>query len=564
MPDTQYLQDVLIFLVAAVVAVPIFQKIKLGAVLGFLVAGIAIGPFGLVLIDNVDGTKALAELGVVFLLFTIGLELSFDRLRAIGARMYCLGLAQVLVTAGAICGLLMAFGFSFATGVMIGGGVALSSTAIAIQVLKDRGQMKTEMGRVGLAILLVQDLAVGPLLVIAQVLSTQGSGAEIGAALGFAALKAALAIGLILLIGHYLLRPALRLVAEAHSPELFAATALLVALGTSYATEHAGLSMAFGAFLAGLILAETEYRYQVEADIEPFRGILLGLFFMTVGMSIDIHLAMQNLGLVAVMVLGLMLAKGIILALLAKLFGLSGGRSLRLAILLSQGGEFAFVLIGISIGFLVVPEPLGQKAMLAVAISMAATPLIENYGTKLLTFLEKRDAITPEKDENLAGLLGGHVIIIGYGEVGRIVSRMMRAHGNPYVILDQIPSRVMEGTLAGEPAYYGDGTSLSVLRALDAEGAAAVIIATERRSSTLHLVDVIHGHFPDLPVFARGGSEDTAKTLRAAGITDVVSETMETGLRLAGGVIDYLRAREAAALGEDIQPDSEHYDQKAP
>lgn len=554
MPDTQYLQDVLIFLAAAVIAVPLFQKAKLGPVLGFLVAGIAVGPYGFGLIDNVDATKSLAELGVVFLLFTIGLELSFDRLKAIGGRMYALGLAQILVTGTVIAMVVIALGFSLPAAVMIGGGVALSSTAIAIQVLKDRGQMKTEVGRVGLAILLVQDLAVGPLLVIAQVLSHEGTGAELGMALVMAAIKAGVAIGVILLIGHYLLRPLLRLVAESHSPELFAATALLVALGTSYATEHAGLSMAFGAFLAGLILAETEYRYQVEADIEPFRGILLGLFFITVGMGIDIYLAISEAFLVFALVVALLLVKGLMITVLARAFGLTLWRSLRLAILLAQGGEFAFVLIGISVGFNVVPETLGQVVMLAVAISMAITPLIENYGSKLLHYLEHKDAIAVEDDDSLSELPGGHVIVIGFGEVGRVIGRMLRAHGNPYVILDQIPSRVMEGRSLGEPTYYGDGTSLSVLKALDAASASAIIIATERPTATLHLVEVIHGNFPDLPVFARGGNEETAKLLRAAGITDVVSETMETGLRLAGAAISHLRKDSGATVTTDAGP----------
>lgn len=550
MPHADYLQDVLVFLAAAVIMVPLFQKAKLGAVLGFLVAGVAVGPFGLGLIDNVEGTRTLAELGVVFLLFTIGLELNFKRLSAIGAKMYALGLAQVLVTGSIVGCIVLAFGFSGSAAVTIGCGVALSSTAIAIQVLKDRGQMKTEVGRVGLAILLVQDLAVGPLLVIAQVLAIQGSGRELGIALGLAGVKAIAAIALILLLGRFPLRPLLRLVAEARSAELFAAVALLVALGTSYATQRAGLSMAFGAFLAGLILSETEYRYQVEADIEPFRGVLLGLFFITVGMGMDIQLAIREAWLVLGAVFALLLVKGTIVAVLARLFGLTLWRSLRLAILLAQGGEFAFVLIGIAIAVDVAPMRLGQMVMLSAAISMAMTPLIENYGGRLLQYLENKDAVSVS-EAPVGERQGGHVVIVGFGEVGRVVARTIRAHGVSYVVLDQIPSRVMEGRTFGEPVYYGDASSLSVLKAVGAGEAAAVIVATERPGEILEIVEVVVKNFPGLPVLSRGGGEDTAKALRAAGIADVVSETMEIGLRLAGAAIDRVRAKEAG-MARDV------------
>ena len=544
MPHADYLQDVLVFLAAAVIMVPLFQKAKLGAVLGFLVAGVAVGPFGLGLIDNVEGTRTLAELGVVFLLFTIGLELNFKRLSAIGAKMYALGLAQVLVTGSIVGCIVLAFGFSGSAAVTIGCGVALSSTAIAIQVLKDRGQMKTEVGRVGLAILLVQDLAVGPLLVIAQVLAIRGSGRELGIALGLAGVKAIAAIALILLLGRFPLRPLLRLVAEARSAELFAAVALLVALGTSYATQRAGLSMAFGAFLAGLILSETEYRYQVEADIEPFRGVLLGLFFITVGMGMDIQLAIREAWLVLGAVFALLLVKGTIVAVLARLFGLTLWRSLRLAILLAQGGEFAFVLIGIAIAVDVAPMRLGQVVMLSAAISMAMTPLIENYGGRLLQYLENKDAVSIS-EAPVGERPGGHVVIVGFGEVGRVVARTIRAHGVSYVVLDQIPSRVMEGRTFGEPVYYGGASSLSVLKAVGAGEAAAMIVATERPGEILEIVEVVVKNFPGLPVLSRGGGEDTAKALRAAGIADVVSETMEIGLRLAGAAMDRVRAKEA-------------------
>lgn len=539
MPHAHYLIDVLVLLGAALVAVPLFRRLRLGGVLGYLVAGLAVGPHALGLIEEVDAARALAELGVVFLLFAIGLELTWARLKAIGLRTYGLGLAQIGVSAVAIFALARLAGLSNPAALIVGGGLALSSTAIVLQVLGERAQTKTIFGRTVIAILLLQDLAVGPLLILLEVLGRDG-GAGLWGALGLAAVKAGVAVTVIVLAGRFLLTPALRLVAGARSPEIFAAAALFIALGTSWVTEQAGLSMAFGAFLAGMVLGETEFRPQIEADIAPFRGILLGLFFMTVGMTIDLRAAADNVGLVLALALGILVLKGAILFVLGRLFRQSLWRSLRLAGMLSQGGEFAFVLFGIAMTVGVLPDATGQPLLVAVALTMAVTPLLITFGMRFITFLESREATSGNDLERVAGALSGHAIIIGFGEVGRIIARLQRAHGQPYVVLDMSPRRVAEGRDVGEPAFYGDATMESVLHAAGAEQARALVIATAHPPTARRIVEVARRHYPHLALLARGGDETTTRELRKEGVREVVCETTESALRLSGALTEVL------------------------
>lgn len=539
MSEAHYLREVLILLLAALIAVPLSQRLRFGPVLGYLVAGAVVGPFGLHLIGDIDATRSLADLGVVFLLFTIGLEMTFERLKSIGLMVYGLGLSQILVTAVVIGAIVAASGYTVAAAITVGGALAMSSTAIVLQVLAERGQAKTKFGRTVLAILLLQDLAVGPLLVLLAVLGRDGGQitASLWLHLGLAALKAAAAILVILAAGRLMLRPLLRVVAGARSPELFAASTLLVALGTSWATEQMGLSMAFGAFLAGLLLAETEYRHQVTADIEPFRGVLLGLFFMTVGMGIDVRLAVDRAGPLVGLVGALLLGKTLLLALIARGFRMSLWRGLRLGGMLAQGGEFAFVLLGIAMTSGVVPVALGSLLLLVVALSMATTPLFVAVGAKALTHFENRETVRETRLQAASDELAQHVVIIGFGEVGRIVARMLKAYGVAYVVLDLDPRRIMEGRVEGEPVFYGDAGLLSVLKAAGADRARSAVVATSEPPMTLRIVETIRQGFPTLPVFARGGDERSAVALRKAGITDAIPETMEVGLRLAGAVL---------------------------
>jgi CPA2 family monovalent cation:H+ antiporter-2 len=339
-----YLLEVIVVLVAAVVSVFLFQRFGLGAVLGYLVAGAVIGPSGFALVADVGTIQTLGELGVVFLLFTVGLELPFERIRVMQARVFALGAGQVFVTALAVTGIAILFGVSTVTSVVIGGALALSSTAIVLRMLVDRGQLTSRFGRSCFAVLLVQDMMVGPFLVLAIALAPGGE--TIGQAVGEAVLKAVVAVMAILGIGRVVLRHVFQQVAALRDPDVFIALSLVVVLASGLMTKMAGLSMAFGAFLAGMLLAETHYRHQVAADIQPFRGLLLGLFFMSVGMSVDLGLTIDRALLVVGLAVGLIVVKAAILSGLGLAASMRPAQALNLGVLLSQGGEFAFVLLG--------------------------------------------------------------------------------------------------------------------------------------------------------------------------------------------------------------------------
>ncbi|MEO5375256.1 MAG: monovalent cation:proton antiporter-2 (CPA2) family protein [Alphaproteobacteria bacterium] len=534
------MRDVLVLLAAALAAVPLFERLRLGPVLGYLAAGVVIGPHGLALIGEMEGTRALADLGVVFLLFTIGLELTFERLKSFGGMVYGLGLGQIVLSAGVIAWAVAYSGHDMAAAIIVGGALAMSSTAIVLQVLGERGQLQTSFGNVALAILILQDLAVSPLLVLLEILERDGGrfGASLWPALLLAAVKAAAAIVAILVVGRIALQPMMRIVSGTRSPELFMAMTLLVALGTSWGTEMAGLSMAFGAFLAGLLIAETEYRHQVAADIEPFRGILLGLFFMTVGMTIDLGLAFAQVWLVTALVVALMGTKALLLGGLAMAFRFPFWRAFRLGGFLAQGGEFAFVLLGIGMVSHVVPSALGHLLVVVVALSMAATPLLVTVTGRFIEMLENQQAMRAGDLGRHAGEMDRHVVIIGFGEVGRIIARVLKAYDIPYLVMDMSPRRVLQGRAEGEPIFYGDAALASVLRAAGTERARSVVVATPDPVGTLRIVATLRRDFSHVPTYARGGDERTTMELHRAGIVDAVSEKTEVGLRLVGSILE--------------------------
>ena len=385
MHASQDLHNVLIILAAAVLVVPIFQRLRSSPVLGYLVAGMLIGPSGLGIVSDVSGVVTLANFGVVFLLFTIGLELSIERLKAIRSHVFGLGTLQVVLTAGLFWLAARWLGQPRETAVILAGGLALSSTAIVLQILVERGEMPTRHGRVSFAILLLQDLAVVPLLTLVPLLASHDT--RLAGALGLAGVKAVGTLIVILIVGRLILRPALRVVASAKSPELFTGVTLLVVLGVSYVTELAGLSMALGAFLAGLLIAETEYRHQVEGDIEPFRGILLALFFMTIGMSIDLVLIKENAIIVLMLVTALVAGKAIVMTALCRAFGFPIAVSTHVGLSLGQGGEFAFVLFSLAMTLGVMPLETGQMMLAVVALSMALTPFLMTAGRRLAVVL---------------------------------------------------------------------------------------------------------------------------------------------------------------------------------
>ncbi len=388
MNESEILYDVLIFLLAAVIVVPAFQRLRTSPVLGYLAAGILIRPHGLAVIENSGNAHTLAQFGVVFLLFMIGLEFSVARLRALGRYVFGLGALQVTVTGCLIAGIAWALDAAEAAAIIIGGGLALSSTAFVLQLLVERGERATQFGNVSFAVLLFQDLAFVPLLMLVTLLGEGGD--SFATALAFALAKAVAALVLVVGIGRLILRPLYRIIADTHSSELFVATTLLVVLGTGWLLSLAGISMVLGAFLAGFLLSGTEYRHQVEADIRPFCGILLGLFFMSVGMSIDIALIQRELAAIALLSIALLAGKSIVMAALCRRFGLPAMVCVRSGLLLSQGGEFGFIFF-LSAGALGLLDPrTAQIPLASVALTMAATPLMAYAGKRFSMFWARR------------------------------------------------------------------------------------------------------------------------------------------------------------------------------
>ncbi|WMV11396.1 hypothetical protein MTR67_004781 [Solanum verrucosum] len=536
--------DMLWLLLASVIFVPIFQKIPGGSpVLGYLAAGILIGPYGLSIIRHVHGTKAIAEFGVVFLLFNIGLELSVERLSSMKKYVFGLGSAQVLVTA-VVVGLVanLVAGQAGPAAIVIGNGLALSSTAVVLQVLQERGESTSRHGRATFSVLLFQDLAVVVLLILIPLISPNSSKGGIGfraiaEALGLAAVKAIVAITAIIAGGRLLLRPIYKQIAENQNAEIFSANTLLVILGTSLLTARAGLSMALGAFLAGLLLAETEFSLQVESDIAPYRGLLLGLFFMTVGMSIDPKLLLSNFPVIMGS-LGLLLGgKTILVALIGKLFGISIVSAVRVGLLLAPGGEFAFVAFGEAVNQGIMSPELSSLLFLVVGISMALTPYLAAGGQLIASRFELQDVRSLLPDESETDDLQDHIIICGFGRVGQIIAQLLSERLIPFVALDVRSERVAVGRALDLPVYFGDAGSREVLHKVGAERACAAAITLDTPGANYRTVWALNKYFPNVKTFVRAHDVDHGLNLEKAGATAVVPETLEPSLQLAAAVL---------------------------
>jgi CPA2 family monovalent cation:H+ antiporter-2 len=529
------LSEVLVFLVAAVCVVPLFRWFKSSAVLGYLAAGLLVGPHALGLIKNQESVLLLAEFGVIFLLFTIGLELSVERLKLLHKYVFGLGALQVFLTAALIGGVILIFGLSVEVALVVGSGLALSSTAFVIQLLVERGELVTRYGRVSFSILLFQDLAIVPLLALLPLLGTDG-GSLLGA-VGLAALKAVAVIAAAVLIGRRVLRPLYRIIAASHLQELFVAVTLLVVLGAGWLMAQAGISMALGAFLAGLLLSETEYRHQVEADIRPFKGLLLGLFFMSVGMTIDLSLVAREALLLLGLLLALMLSKGLVISGLCLAFRLPRDISLRVGPLLSQGGEFGFVLVGGAMLSGLVERDVGQLVLALIALSMVATPLADWFGLRLarrvVPKLPPQDTQIREETEEVVE----HVIIAGFGRVGQTVAHVLSSCGVPYVALDLDQARVARCRAAGMPLFYGDASRVEVLEAAGIERAKAAVITIDRAGEASQAVQALHQRMPELPIFVRSHDMSHSRSLEADGASAVVPETVEASLQIGGIVL---------------------------
>ncbi|MCG8696215.1 MAG: monovalent cation:proton antiporter-2 (CPA2) family protein [Minwuiales bacterium] len=522
-----------IYLCAAVVAVPLSKRLGLGAILGYLAAGIIIGPGGLGLIGHVEDVLHFAEFGVVLLLFVIGLELQPSRLWSLRRSVFGLGGAQVLITGGALAVGGLLFGLGLQTAILVGLILALSSTAFGLQILAEKKQLPTRHGRVAFAILLFQDLAVIPLLALIPVLGgSGGETAEGGVLLG--TLKVVLAIAVLVVGGRYLLRYVVRAVAAARTPEVFTAMALLTVIAAALLMEEIGLSAALGAFLAGVLLADSEYRHEFEADIEPFKGLLLGLFFIAVGMSVNVGLIVAQPLAVVGLVLGLLAIKGAVLFGIARASGLNNASARKLAVVLPQGGEFAFVLFAVAVTAGTIAQNVSDLLIVVVSLTMAATPL----AVALNDTIEKRTAgksdeptyEKPAPEEN-------QVIIAGFGRFGQIAGRILRAKKIPFTALEISAEQVDFVKRFGNKVYYGDASRLDLLRAAKADQAVAFVLAIDDVEASLRTAETVKRHFPNLTIYARARNRQHAHRLIDLDVKIIRRETFHSSLELTREVL---------------------------
>ncbi len=535
MAELDLLAVAVIVLATAVVVVPLFQRLRLGTVLGYLAAGAAIGPHGAGAIHDTVNAAALADLGVVFLLFTLGLELSVERLRALRRHIFGLGAAQVVACALALGTAAWAAGLPAPAAVIVGAALAQSSTVVVLQVLSEHGEVVARFGRIGFAVLLFQDIAVAPVLALVPLLAEPSS--AILPALGLAAAKAAAAITLLVLVGRILLRPLFRAAAHHGNREVFVGLVLLAALGTGWMTHLVGLSTALGAFLAGVLLAGTEFRHQIEADTEPYRGLLLGLFFMTIGMVIDPGVLAAQAAPIAATVAGLLAIKAGLLTVLARAFHLTLPTAVRLGLLLAGAGEFAFVIVALAQRQGVLGPGPAQVVIAAVALTMALTPLLAALGRRLGPILERHsyerlDRLAEETED-----LRDHVVIAGYGRVGQTVATLLTSLKIPHVALDLDPGRVGEARHAGSRVFYGNAAQADVLRAAGVARARAVVVTIDQPGSAERVVAVLRRTFPGLHILARAHDHGHGKDLERAGATRAVPETLEASLQLGRAVL---------------------------
>jgi CPA2 family monovalent cation:H+ antiporter-2 len=535
------LHDAVVFLAAAGILIPIVKRLRINPVLGFLLIGLALGPHGLarladsfpwlgvILITDPAGVRALAELGVVFLLFMIGLELSVERLWALRRLVFGLGTAQIAVTAVIVGLVAHAFGNSVEASVVLGLCLALSSTAVVVQLLTDEGRFGSTVGRASFGILLAQDLAVVPVLFVVGALGNPtGSLAQ---SLAIATVSALVAVIVILLVGRRVVRPLFRLVGSARSPEVFMAATLLIILACAALTEAAGLSAALGAFLAGLLIAETEFRHEIEVNIEPFKGLLMGVFFLSIGMFMDLAELLRQPALIAMSVVGLLTIKTAVTFALARAFGLSTGQALETGLLLGQGGEFAFAVIALATGLALLPLATSQFMLLVVTATLFATPLVARGARALAERIEPtRGSASDVLD--IAPALSGHVVIAGYGRLGRLLAEILDRQQIAHVALDLDVDRVATLHARGAPVYHGDASRPALLAKAHLDGARALAITMDDPDAVEQVVRAARGARSDLPILARARDASHATRLIAAGATHVVPEVLEAGLQL--------------------------------
>ena len=531
----QTLHLILILLAAAVVVIVVCRLIRLPAVLGYLAVGIVVGPHAMAWVPDRADTHYLGEFGIVFLMFSIGLEFSLPQLRSMHRTVFGLGFAQVAITTFAAMIVLHFVGYGWAGGLALGGALAMSSTAIVSKMLAERMELGTAHGRDVMGILLFQDLAVVALLIVLPSLSK--SGGDLAIALAIAVVKAIVALGLVLYAGQQPMRAWLHVVARQRSPELFVLNVLLITLGLAALTQLAGLSLALGAFLAGMLIAETEYRYQVEEDIKPFRDVLLGLFFVTVGMALDLRVVASNLQWVVALLVVPVLAKLVLIVALSRAFGQSLATALRTGFYLAQAGEFALVILAVAADLDLLPKTIAQVVLAAMVLSMLSAPLIIHYADRIVRrftandWLARAAQITRIAATTMARQ--NHVIVCGYGRSGQNLARLLDAEDIPFIALDSDPQRVREAAADGSSVVFGDAGRKEALAAAGLAKARAVVVTFADVAISLRILHHVREARPELPVVVRTLDDAELDRLLDAGAAEVVPEVLEGSLMLA-------------------------------
>jgi len=545
-----FFREIILFLILAGILIPLLQRLRINQVLGFLAVGALAGPFGLGLhaaefpwlawltFPTGPGISMLAEIGVLFLMFMIGLELSAARLWAMRAWVFGAGTLQVLASALLIGGAVMLLGQPFATAAILGLVLSLSSTAVVMQLMSEQNSTGSRLGQAAFAVLMLQDLAVVPILVVLGVLARgSGDGAATLALVTLA--KAGGAIALIYLVGRRLIHPLFKAFARHRQPDVFMALILLSTFGIAGLSAAAGLSMALGALVAGLLLAETEFRHEVELMVEPFKGLLMGLFFMTVGMSMDTRQILEAPLWLAAVVCGLVLTKALVVTLLFRAGRLPWGRAAEGGLLLAQGGEFAFIVLGYAVSAKLLDADLGARVMLAVGLSMFITPLLARIGRAIGDGDER--ALSEHKAEHDAGTLAGargQIIIAGFGRVGQQLAKLLSAQNIPFIAFENNATLVSKLHAQGIPVYFGNAARPELLRLVNAEEAPAIVLTMDNPAASLQAVRGIRRDFAEVPLFVRSRDERHARSLKRAGATVVVPETLEASLQLSAFVLE--------------------------
>ena len=534
-PDLSILPQLLMLLASSVLVVLLFRRLRLPPILGYLAVGMLLGPYALNF-NSGRNAPILADLGVVFLVFTLGLEFSLPRMIAMRREAFLIGGLQVVLTTAAFATILWALHVPPLTAVMIGGALAMSSTAIVIRQLGEQAELNRTHSRIAIGILLFQDLAFVPLLALESALAggtPEGGMWEVVESI----LQAAIALALVLTFLRWLVRPLFHEIGRARSTELFTLATLMVAVGAAWATHAVGLSLALGGFLAGMLLAETEYRHQLETVVRPFRDVLIGLFFITIGTLLDLQLLFRQWWLVLLLVIGMQLAKMIIVTLVARLGTDNSRKALRAGVVMAQGGEFGFALLTLVLGDKLADSAVIQPLLAATVVSMVLSPLLIRHNGRLAELIFPRSTLAPIPNQDNVSGQRDHVIVCGFGRVGQNLARVLERQGFTYVALDSDPRAVELARRAGDAVIYGDGTAIEMLEAVGLERCRVLVLTFADTNSSMKIVKGVRELRPELPILVRTQDDSKLEELQQAGATEIVPETLEASLMLVSHVL---------------------------